>query len=162
MGEVPVMEVQRIYYRNDPIMLGAPPLKPPNNFIPMPLGAGILWDQLERAGIPEVKGVWGYVYGSQTGPFTVVAIKQAYAGHAKQTLLVAAGARAGAYGGKFVCRGRRRCRHHQSRRRDLGDVDTLQHARRHRHGQERLDLAVRSRDPAGAKKQSRATHPIAF
>jgi 4-hydroxy-3-polyprenylbenzoate decarboxylase len=49
-----------------------------------------------------VKGVWGYVYGSQSGPFTVVAIKQSYAGHAKQALLVAAGARAGAYGGKFV------------------------------------------------------------
>jgi 4-hydroxy-3-polyprenylbenzoate decarboxylase len=31
----------------------------------------------------------------------VISIKQAYAGHAKQTLLVAAGARAGAYGGKF-------------------------------------------------------------
>lgn len=100
-GEVPVMDVQRIYYRTDPILLGAPPLKPPNNFVPMPLGAGILWDQLERAGIPEVKGVWGYVYSAQPGPFTVISIKQAYAGHAKQTLLVAAGARAGAYGGKF-------------------------------------------------------------
>ena len=32
----------------------------------------------------------------------MVAIKQRYAGHAKQALLVAAGARAGAYGGKFV------------------------------------------------------------
>jgi UbiD family decarboxylase len=102
VGEVPVMEVKRIYYRNNPIMLGAPPLKPPNNFISLPLGAAVLWDQLERAGIPEVKGVWGYVYGSQSGPFTVVAIKQAYAGHAKQALLVASGARAGAYGGKFV------------------------------------------------------------
>ena len=32
----------------------------------------------------------------------MVAIRQAYAGHAKQALLVASGARAGAYGGKFV------------------------------------------------------------
>jgi UbiD family decarboxylase len=102
VGEVPVMEVKRIYYRNDPIMLGAPPLKPPNNFISLPLGAAVLWDQLEKAGIPDVMGVWGYVYGSQSGPFTVIAIRQAYAGHAKQALLVATGARAGAYGGKFV------------------------------------------------------------
>ena len=36
------------------------------------------------------------------GRFTVVSIKQRYAGHSKQALLVAAGARAGAYGGKFV------------------------------------------------------------
>ena len=52
--------------------------------------------------LPEVKGVWGFVYGGQPGPFTVIAIKQRYAGHSKQALLVAAGARAGAYGGKFV------------------------------------------------------------
>ena len=52
--------------------------------------------------IPDVKGVWGFVYGGQPGPFTVISIKQRYTGHAKQALLVAAGARAGAYGGKMV------------------------------------------------------------
>ena len=96
------MIVKRVYYRNNPIMLGAPPLKPPASYLPMPLGAATLWEQLEKAGIPEVKGVWGFVYGGQPGPFTVIAIKQRYAGHSKQALLVAAGARAGAYGGKFV------------------------------------------------------------
>jgi 4-hydroxy-3-polyprenylbenzoate decarboxylase len=102
VGEVPVMEVKRIYYRDNPIILGAPPLKPPNNFMSLPLGAALLWDQLDKAGIPEVKGVWGYVYGSQTGLFTVISIRQAYAGHSKQALLVGCGARAGAYGGKIV------------------------------------------------------------
>ena len=58
----------------------------------MPLGAATLWEQLEKAGIPEVKGVWGFVYGGQPGPFTVISIKQRYAGHSKQALLVAAGA----------------------------------------------------------------------
>ncbi len=101
-GEVPLMTVKAIYYRNDPIMLGAPPLKPPNHVLSIPLGAAELWDQLESAGIPEIKGVWGYVYGGQTGPFTVISIKQCYNGHAKQVALVASGARAGAYGGKFV------------------------------------------------------------
>jgi UbiD family decarboxylase len=101
-GETPIMNVRRVYYRNDPIILGAPPLKPPNSYLPFPLGAVTLWEQLEKAGIPEVKGVWGFVYGGQPGPFTVIAIKQRYAGHSKQALLVAAGARAGAYGGKFT------------------------------------------------------------
>ena len=101
-GEVPLMTVKRIYYRDDPIILGMPPLKPPNHYVSVPLGAGSLWDQLEAAGIPEVKGVWGFVYSGQSGPFTVVSIKQSYAGHAKQTALVTAGARGGAYGGKFV------------------------------------------------------------
>jgi len=102
VGETPVMVVKRVYYRNNPIILGAPPLKPPASYLPISLGAVTLWEQLEKAGIPEVKGVWGFVYGGQPGPFTVIAINQRYAGHSKQALLVAAGARAGAYGGKFV------------------------------------------------------------
>ncbi|NIO10181.1 MAG: UbiD family decarboxylase, partial [Deltaproteobacteria bacterium] len=101
-GEVPLMVVKRVYFRNDPIILGAPPLKPPNQYVVVPVGAATLWDQLERAGIPDVKGVWGFVYGAQPGPFTVIAIKQRYAGHSKQTALAACGARAGAYGGKFL------------------------------------------------------------
>jgi len=102
VGEVPLMTVQAIYHRNDPIILGVPPLKPPNNYVSVPLGAAQLWDQMESAGIPDVTGVWGYVYGSQSGPFTVVSITQRYAGHAKQAAMAAASARSGAYGGKFV------------------------------------------------------------
>lgn len=102
VGEVPLMLVKRVYYRNDPIMLGVPPLKPPNHYISVPLGAATLWEQLEKAGIPDVRGVWGFVYAGQPGPFTVIAIKQRYAGHSKQAALVASGARAGAYGGKFL------------------------------------------------------------
>ncbi len=102
VGEVPLMNVKAVYHRTDPIILGVPPLKPPNNYVSVPLGAAQLWDQLEGAGIPGVTGVWGYVYGSQSGPFTVVSINQRYAGHAKQTAMSAASARAGAYGGKFV------------------------------------------------------------
>lgn len=101
-GEVPLMHVQAVYHRNDPIILGVPPLKPPNNYISVPLGAAQLWDQMEAAGIPGITGVWGHVYGGQSGPFTVVSIKQSYMGHAKQAALAAVSARAGAYGGKFV------------------------------------------------------------
>ncbi len=100
--EGPLMVVKRIYFRNNPIILGVPPLKPPNQYVAIPVGAANLWDQLEKAGIPDIKGVWGFVYGAQPGPFTVIAIKQRYAGHSKQTALAACGARAGAYGGKFM------------------------------------------------------------
>ncbi len=102
VGETPIMEVKRIYHRNDPILLGAPPLKPPSSYLAIPVGAATLWEQLEKAGIPDVMGVWGFVYGGQPGPFSVISLRQRYAGHAKQALLVAAGARAGAYGGKFI------------------------------------------------------------
>ncbi len=36
VGEVPLMAVKRIYYRNDPIILGVPPLKPPNHYVATP------------------------------------------------------------------------------------------------------------------------------
>ena len=52
IGETPLMTVKRIYYRNNPILLGAPPLKPPASYLPIPLGAATLWEQLEKAGIP--------------------------------------------------------------------------------------------------------------
>jgi UbiD family decarboxylase len=101
VGEVALMIVKAIYHRDNPIMLGMPPLKPPNHYMSLPLGAAALWDQLERAGIPNVTGVWSFVFGGVAGPFIVIAIKQAYLGHAKQTLAAASGVRAGAYGGKF-------------------------------------------------------------
>jgi UbiD family decarboxylase len=103
VGEVPLMSVRRIFYRNDPIILGVPPMKPsiPSIFA-FPFGAAQLWDQLEKAGIPDIKGVWGFVSGAQAGMFTVIALKQRYAGHSKQAGLAAATCRAGAYGGKFI------------------------------------------------------------
>ena len=103
IGEVPLMTVKRVLYRNDPIILGVPPMKPPSPYsFALPFGCAELWDQLEKSGIPDIKGVWGYVHGSQAGLFFVVAISQRYAGHSKQAGIAAATARAGAYGGKFV------------------------------------------------------------
>ena len=102
VGETPLMEVKRVYYRNDPILLGAPPLE---TAIKLSADSARRRDAMgtaRKAGIPEVKGVWGFVYGGQPGPFTVVSHQAALRGSLKQALLVAAGARAGAYGGKFV------------------------------------------------------------
>jgi UbiD family decarboxylase len=101
-GEVPLMIVKAIYYRDNPIILGMPPMKPPNHYMSLPLGVAALWDQLEAAGVPSVKGVWSFVYGGVVGPFVVISIKQEYMGHSRQTLMAATGTRAGAYGGKFV------------------------------------------------------------
>src|SRR5918995_3948543 len=92
VGETPVMAVKRVYYRDNPILLGAPPLKPPSSYLPIPLGAATLWEQLEKAGIPEVKGVWGFVYGGQPGAFSIISFKPRCARPSQQALLVAAGA----------------------------------------------------------------------
>ncbi|HKZ50543.1 MAG TPA: UbiD family decarboxylase, partial [Dehalococcoidia bacterium] len=79
----PVVKVEAIYYRHDPIILGSPPLKPMEwqGYYRDVFKAAALWDLLERAGIPDVTGVWCHVVGDF---LVVVSIKQRYPGHAKQ------------------------------------------------------------------------------
>jgi 4-hydroxy-3-polyprenylbenzoate decarboxylase len=60
-----------------------------------------VWNQLEAAGVPEVRGVWSHAAGGSRLWLTV-AIKQMYAGHAKQAGLIASQCHAGAYVNRFV------------------------------------------------------------
>ena len=84
-----VVRIQRIYHRQNPILAGAPPMRP--------IGwSNIttyvhLMEHLERSGVTDVTGVWGF----NNGLLTVIALRQRYAGHAKQALLTAAGFRHG-------------------------------------------------------------------
>lgn len=98
----PVIRVKRIMYRRDPIIHGAPPLKPPaSGDINCIMGAGNIWSSLEKLGIPGIKGVWNLRSGSFRYLF-VVAIEQKYAGHAKQVGLAVSCSSEGAYHGRFV------------------------------------------------------------
>jgi UbiD family decarboxylase len=102
-SEQPVVHIERIYHRNDPIMGIACPMRPPTDvsFGKCIVKAGMIWDELERAGISGIKGVWCHEAGVAR-LFNVISLKQAYAGHAKQALLVAAGCQSGAYVGRFT------------------------------------------------------------
>jgi 4-hydroxy-3-polyprenylbenzoate decarboxylase len=85
-----VVRVHRIYHRNNPIILGCPQGKPPhedNRFLAY-LRSGMIWDQLEKAGVPGVCGVWSPPEGGNR-LMTVVAIKTQYLGHSKQAGLIA-------------------------------------------------------------------------
>jgi 4-hydroxy-3-polyprenylbenzoate decarboxylase len=63
----------------------------------LPLGAGVVWDQIEAAGIQDVKGVWCH------SPFMkVVAIRQRYAGHARQAGHAVLSCASGAYNGRYI------------------------------------------------------------
>ncbi len=100
----PFMEVAGLYCRNDPIILGAPPLRPPTaeNLWRAFLSSAQIWEFLERSGVPDVTGVWCHEAGAAK-LFIVVAIKQRYAGHAKQAAIAASqGSQAGAYLGRYV------------------------------------------------------------
>jgi UbiD family decarboxylase len=82
----PVMEVTAIHHRNDPILLGSPPMKPPRFHFGLPFRAATIWSNLEAGGVTDVVGAWQHV--SQL--MTVVALKQRYDGHAKRAAMVAA------------------------------------------------------------------------
>jgi 4-hydroxy-3-polyprenylbenzoate decarboxylase len=91
----PVMQVNAIHHRDDPIVLGSPPMKPPRFHFGLPFRAASIWSNLTMAGVTDVVGVWQHV----AQLMTVVAIRQRYAGHAKRAALIAA---ANSYMGRLV------------------------------------------------------------
>ncbi len=103
VSDEPVVRVERVYYRNDPILTMASPMQPPSDFSfsKCVMKSGMIWDEIERAGLNGVAGVWCHEAGGAR-LFNVVAISQAYAGHARQAGLLAAGCQSGAYLGRYV------------------------------------------------------------
>jgi UbiD family decarboxylase len=99
----PAIRVETFMHRDDPILLGAIPAVPPNDdtFYRGTYRCGAVWNQLEAAGVPEVKGVWSHEAGGSRLWLTV-SIKQMYGGHAKQAGLIASQCHAGAYANRFV------------------------------------------------------------
>ncbi|MPZ14185.1 MAG: hypothetical protein GEU73_07130 [Chloroflexi bacterium] len=58
----------------------------------------LIWNELERAGVPDVRGVWYHEAGQRF--WLVISIKQRYDGHAKQALGIAASCTNSAYMGR--------------------------------------------------------------
>ena len=100
----PFIKVAALYYRNDPIVLASPPSKGTYNdhgFFRGIWRSALLYNEIERAGIPEVKGVWCPPFGGSR-QFVIVSIKQSYPGHATEAGHIASQTRAGAYAGRYV------------------------------------------------------------
>ncbi|NLU73297.1 UbiD family decarboxylase [Streptomyces sp. HNM0575] len=104
-GTEPVltMDIERIYHRDDPIQLGAPPGKPPHDYSYMRsvMKSAMIQDALIRSGLPGVEGVWAHEAGGGR-QLLAVAVHQRYAGHARQAGCLAAQIPAAAYMNKFV------------------------------------------------------------
>ena len=102
-SEQPVVRVRRVYHRHDPILTVASPIRPPSNFSysKCVMKSGMIWDEVERAGLSGVRGVWCHEAGGAR-MFNVISIRQAYPGHAKQAALLAASCQSGSYLGRFV------------------------------------------------------------
>ena len=99
----PAIRIAALMHRKDPILLGAIPAVPPNDdtFFRGTYRCGAVWNQLEAAGVPEIRGVWAHEAGGSRMWLTV-SIKQMYGGHSKQAGLIASQCHAGAYANRWV------------------------------------------------------------
>ncbi|MDQ0189058.1 UbiD family decarboxylase [Alicyclobacillus cycloheptanicus] len=98
----PLVTVERVYYRRDPIIVGSPPAKPPNDYSysKAVMRSALLFDALVSAGVPGVESVWAHEIGGAR-MFTVASIRQRYAGHARQCGHVLSQCGVAAYMGRY-------------------------------------------------------------
>lgn len=86
--QMPIIEVARVYYRHNPVILGSPPGHP-NDYgcFCLILTSAMLHNELEQMGVPDIRGVW--LSDAAGGQIIIVSLKQRYAGHAKQAAVLA-------------------------------------------------------------------------
>jgi UbiD family decarboxylase len=99
----PVLDIQAIYHRNDPILLGCAPFCPPDEQARYRAvtRSAMLREEIEKAGVPGVTAAWAHEAGGAR-MLVAVAIQQRYGGHAKQAGHIAAQCHVGAYAGRYV------------------------------------------------------------
>ena len=99
----PVIKVQRIYHRDNPIIMGCPPQRPPDEMCRYRsvTRSAMLRANIERAGVPDVTAAWMHEVGNSR-MLVAVSIKQRYAGHAKQAGHIAATCHVGGFCGRYV------------------------------------------------------------
>jgi len=101
--DTPVVHVEKMYYRNDPILCVARPGRTPTDYslVNCTISAAHIWNNVEKAGLPNVTAVWSLEPGVGR-LFHVISIKQAYPGHSRQALFLASQVLGAAYLGRFV------------------------------------------------------------
>jgi 4-hydroxy-3-polyprenylbenzoate decarboxylase len=101
--EEPVFRIKRVMFRNNPILTCAASMKPPHAHLYERAftRSAALWEGLEKASVPELKGVWVHEAGSGR-TFNVVSIKQRYYGHSRQAGVLASQMVPVAYGNRWT------------------------------------------------------------
>ena len=164
-ADLPVIDIEAIYHRNDPILLGVPPMGGgPDEMARYRavMRSAIIKQNMVNAGVPGVNQVWCHEVGGAR-MLHAVSITQRYPGHAVQAAHIAA--QCGALG---LCveihRGvRRRRRRHQSRPHAVGD-DHPHRSRRSRSSSSRgsWDSNADPAIPPERRKAGNITHSVAL
>jgi 4-hydroxy-3-polyprenylbenzoate decarboxylase len=99
----PVLDIKAVYHRNNPIMLGCAPQRPPDEICRYRavVRSALLRESIAKAGVPGVTAAWAHEVGNAR-LLLAVAIEQRYPGHAKQAGHIAAMCHVGAYCGRYV------------------------------------------------------------
>lgn len=97
------IDIEALYFRNNPILLGAPPSKPPHDYSYMRtmLKSAMIEDELTATGISGVQGAWAHEAGGGR-LFIAVSVEQRFAGHSRQVGYMAAQCPTAAYMNRFV------------------------------------------------------------
>ncbi|HZZ45915.1 MAG TPA: UbiD family decarboxylase [Pseudonocardia sp.] len=97
------LAITRLYHRDDPILLGAPPGRPPHDYSYMRtvMKSAMIQDDLVTIGVPGVRQAWAHESGGGR-LFVVVSVEQRYPGHARQVAHLAAHCPAAAYMNRYV------------------------------------------------------------
>ena len=103
-GETPYVRIEKVRYRDNPTLVCALMADGAANeaaLICALLRASAVWADLDRLGVPGIRGVWSVPEAAGIG-ITVISVKQMYAGHASQVMALAAQCTGGAYFSKYV------------------------------------------------------------
>jgi 4-hydroxy-3-polyprenylbenzoate decarboxylase len=101
----PLVEVTAVHYRSRPVLTNALMADYPSceqsGFFSVIRSAKI-WDDLDKLGIPGIRGVYSHPAAAGGFGMTVLSLEQRYAGHAAQALALAAQVPGGAYYTKWI------------------------------------------------------------
>ena len=100
-----LVEVKAVHYRDNPLLTHALMADYPANECALLYAlarSARVWNDLEKVGVPGIKGVYCHPAASGGFAMTIVSLEQRYAGHAPQALAVAAQCPGGAYFSKWI------------------------------------------------------------
>jgi 4-hydroxy-3-polyprenylbenzoate decarboxylase len=104
-ANTPLMDIQCVHYRNDPILTSALMADYPSceqNYFFSIIRSAKIWDDLDTLGIPGIKGVYSHPAAAGGFGVVVVSMEQRHAGHAPQVLALTAQCPAAAYYTKWI------------------------------------------------------------
>jgi 4-hydroxy-3-polyprenylbenzoate decarboxylase len=100
-----LVEVKAIHYRDKPILTHALMADYPaceSSLLYSIARSARIWNDLDKLGIPGIKGVYCHPAAAAGAAMTVVSLEQRYAGHAAQVLALAAQVPGGAFFSKWI------------------------------------------------------------